>query len=67
MLLYALDELFYIYDQVKCHRGIDEKLAVAYKILGLTTLHCMECQGGLEKQGVPDTLFLLNLNDTCHF
>ena len=28
MLLYALDELF---DQVKHHRGIDEKLVVAYK------------------------------------
>ena len=43
MLLYALDELFYIYDQVKCHRGIDEKLVVTHKIFSLSTLHCMEC------------------------
>ena len=42
MLLYTLDELFYINDQVKCHRGTDEKLVVAYEILGLTMLHCME-------------------------
>ena len=43
MLLYALEELFYIYDQVNCHGGINEKLVVAYEILGLATLHCMEC------------------------
>ena len=36
MLLYALDELFYIYDQVKHHRRVDEKLVVAYEILSLT-------------------------------
>ena len=66
MLLYALDELFYIYDQVKCHRGVDEKLVVVYEILGLATLCCMEGRGGSEKQGVPDTLSLLNLNDTRH-
>ena len=37
-----------MYDQVKCHRGIDEKLVMVYEILGLTTLHCMECRGGSE-------------------
>ena len=42
MLLYALDKLFYIYDQVKHHRGINEKLVVAYEILSPTVLHCME-------------------------
>ena len=38
MLLYTLDELFYIYDQVKDHRDIDEKLVVVYEILSLATL-----------------------------
>ena len=66
MLLYALDELFYIYDQVKHHRGIDEKLVVAYEILSLTALHCMECQGGVEKQGMPDATSLINLNEAHH-
>ena len=66
MLLYALDEFFYICDQVKCHRGIDEKLVVVYEILSLTALHCMEHQGGVEKQGVPDAMSQINLNDTCH-
>ena len=56
MLLYALDELFYIYDQVKCHRGVDEKLVVAYEILSLTVLHCTECQGWVEKHSVPDAV-----------
>ena len=32
MLLYALDELFYIYDQVKHQRGVDERLVMAYEI-----------------------------------
>ena len=33
MLLYALDELFFIFDQVKWQQGIDERLVVAYEIL----------------------------------
>ena len=61
MLLYTLDELFYIYDQVKRHRGIDEKWVVAYEILGLTTLHCTEHRGGVEKQGMPE------LPGACHW
>ena len=40
MLLYALDELFYIYDQVKCHRGIDEKIVVAYEIKSRSAALC---------------------------
>ena len=66
MLLYTLDELFYIYDQVKHHRGIDEKLVVAYEILGLTALYCTEYRGGVEKQGMPDAVSQINLNDTHH-
>ena len=46
MLLYSLDELFYIYDQVKCQRGVDEKLVVAYETLSLTTLHGTLRMGG---------------------
>ena len=66
MLLYALDELFYIYDQVKHHGGIDEKLVVADEILSLTVLCCMECQGGVENQGVPDAVSQINLNHLKH-
>ena len=40
MLFYALNELFYIYDQVKRQQGIDERLVMAYEILGLTVLCC---------------------------
>ena len=67
MLLYTLDKLFYIYDQVKHHRGIDEKFVVAYEILSLSALCCTECQGWMEKSGMPDAMPLVNLNDTCHF
>ena len=58
MLLYALDDLFYIYDQVKCHGGggVNEKLVVAYEILSLTTLCCIEHQGWVEKHGVLDAM-----------
>ena len=38
MLLYALDELFYIFDQVKWQRGMDKRLIVAYEILCLSML-----------------------------
>ena len=38
MLLYDLNELFYIFDQEKWQQGIDERLIVAYKILCLKVL-----------------------------
>ena len=66
MLLYALGELFYIYDQVKHHRGVDEKLVVAYEILSLTALCCTECQGWVEKHGMLDAMSQVSLNDTHH-
>ena len=66
MLLYTLDELFYIYDQVKHHRGIDKKLVVAYEILSLAALHCMERWGWVERTSMLDALPLVNLKDTCH-
>ena len=42
MLLYALNELFYIYDQVKRQRGVDERLVMEYEILGLAALQYTE-------------------------
>ena len=67
MLLYALDELFYIYDQVKHHRGgVNEKLVVAYEIVSLSMLCCTECRGWVEKHSMLDTMSQVNLNDTHH-
>ena len=66
MLLYTLDELFYMFDQVKWQRPMDEKLIVAYKILCLSVLQCTEQQHGSEKKGMLDSLSLLNVNDACH-
>ena len=66
MLLYALDELFYIFDQVKQQQGMDEKIFVAYEILCLSVLRCTERQHGSEQKGVLDALSLLNVNDACH-
>ena len=41
MLLYALDELFYVFRRVGVN-NIDGKCIVAYKILSLASLHCIE-------------------------
>ena len=65
MVLYALNKLFYIFDQVKWQRGMDERLIMAYKILCLSTLQCTEWQHGSEKKGMPDAPSLLNINDAC--
>ena len=66
MLLYTLDKLFYIYDQVKHHRGIDEKFIVAYEILSFAVLCCTGHRGWVEKSRMPDAMLLVNLNDTRH-
>ena len=66
MLLYALDELFYIYNQVKRQRGVDERLVMMYEILSLAALRCTKWRHGPEKQGMPDALSLLNINNACH-
>ena len=66
IFLYALDELFYIFDQVKWQQGTDERLIIAYEILCLSMLQCTEWWHGMEKKGVPDALSLLNVNDTHH-
>ena len=40
MLLYALDELFYVYAQVKNSQRPDKKLVLAYEILCISTNCC---------------------------
>ena len=37
MLLYVLDELFYVYAQVKNSQRVDDKLVLAYEILCIST------------------------------
>ena len=66
MLLYALDELFYIYVQIKNSWRVDDKLVFTYEILCISTNRCTDRQNGVEKTGVPDTLALLNVNDIRH-
>ena len=39
---------------------------MAYEILCLTVLQCTKRWHGSEKHGMPDALFLLNINDACH-
>ena len=66
MLLYALDELFYVYAQVKNSQRADNKLVLAYEILCISANHCADQLNGVEKAGVPDALALLNVNDVRH-
>ena len=66
MLLFMLDELFYIYSQIKNLCRADEKIVVAYEILCLSANRCTDRWHGLEKTGMPDALVLLNLNDARH-
>ena len=66
MLLFALDKLFYIFDQIKKQWRVDEKIVVAYKILCLSVQQCTEQRHGMEKTGMPDALSLLNVDDTHH-
>ena len=66
MLLFALDELFYIYSQIKNLRRADEKVILTYEILCISANQCTDRQNGVEKTSVPDALALLNVNDTHH-
>ena len=66
MLLYMLDELFYIYNQVRHQWGCDEKIIISYEILSIVVAHCMECCSGTEKRGMPDALSLINVNNVHH-
>ena len=42
VLLFALDEFFYIFDQIRRQRSTDEKIVVASKILCLSVQWCTE-------------------------
>ena len=66
MLLYALDELFYIYVQVKNLWRADEKVVLTYDILCISANQCTDRWNGIEKTDVPDALALLNMNDVHH-
>ena len=66
MLLFTLDELFYIYSQIKNQWRADEKIVITYEILCLSTNRCTDQWHGLKKTGMPNALVLLNVNDTHH-
>ena len=66
MLLFALDDLFYIYDQIKRQRRPDEKIVVTYEILCFSMNWCTNQWHGLEKTSVPNALALLNVDDAHH-
>ena len=66
MLLFTLDELFYIFDQIKKQQRADEKIVVAYEILCLSVQWCTDQWHRVEKTSMPNALSLLNVNNTCH-
>ena len=66
MLLFALDELFYIYDQIKKQRRADEKIVVTYEILCFSSNWCTERQHGFKKTSMPNAMALLNVDDAHH-
>ena len=62
MLLYMLDELFYVFAEIRnAHR--DDKVVLAYEILCILANQCMDRCNGVEQMGVPDALALLNVED----
>ena len=63
MLLYVLDEIFYVYGQVKNSQRADDKLVLAYEILCISANCYTDQQNGVEKTGMPDALALLNVDD----
>ena len=66
MLLYALDELFYVYTQIKNSQRADDKLMLAYKTLCISANRCTDRQNGVKRTSVPDALALLNVADVRH-
>ena len=66
MLLFTLDELFYIYSQIKNLWRANEKIVLTYEILCISTNWWTDRQHGVDKTGVPNTLALLNVNDAHH-
>ena len=63
MLLYVLDELFYILAQIK-NSDRDDKVVLAYEILCILANRGTDQCNRIEKTGVPDALALLNVKDT---
>ena len=66
ILSFTLDELFYIYSQVKNPRRADEKIVLAYEILCISANRFTDWRDWVKKTGVPDALALLNVNDAHH-
>ena len=66
MLLYVLDELFYIYAQVKNSWRVNDKLVLASEILCISANHCTDQWNGVKKTSVPDALALLNVDNVRH-
>ena len=66
MLLYALDELFYIFSQVKNLWRADEKVVLAYEILCISANRCTDRRNRVDDTSMPDALALLNVNNVCH-
>ena len=62
MLLYMLEELFYVCAQIKNSQR-DDKVMLAYEILCILANSCTDWCNRIEKMGVPDTLALLNIED----
>ena len=60
MLLYALDELFYVSAKIK-DSPRDEKVILAYEILCISSNRCTDRRNGVKQMGVPDALALLNI------
>ena len=65
MLLYTLDELFFIYAQIR-DSPQDERVMLAYKILCISSIRCTNRRNEAEQMGVPDTLALLNTEGARH-
>ena len=66
MLLFTLDELFYIYSQIKNQWRRSEKIVITYEILCLSMNRCTDRWHRLKKTSMSNALALLNVNDTCH-
>ena len=65
MLLYALDELFFVYAQIRDYPR-DERVVLAYEILCISSIRCTDRWNRVEQTGVLDALALLNTEDARH-
>ena len=65
MLLYTLDELFFIYVQIR-DSPRDERVMLAYEIQCISSVRCTDRQNRVEQMGIPDALAVLNTEDARH-